>query len=71
MRITEISTDAVTKLYGDVGAELALQFKYGEACDPLEETDEHISPKELGIDENEVVGFRGTIEGFKKMGFWA
>ncbi|KAH4565078.1 hypothetical protein HBH73_138910 [Parastagonospora nodorum] len=29
------------------------------------------SPEELGIDRNEVVGFRGTIEGFKKMGFWA
>ncbi|KAH3922832.1 hypothetical protein HBI25_079980 [Parastagonospora nodorum] len=58
-------------LYGDVGNELALQFKYGEACNPWEETDEHISPEELGIDRNEVVGFRGTIEGFKKMGFWA
>jgi hypothetical protein len=68
---TEISTEAATKLYGDVGYELALQFKYGEACDPWEVTDEHISPEELGIDKNEVVGFRGTIEGLKKMGFWA
>lgn len=67
--ITEISTEAAMKLYGDVGFELALQFKYGESCDPWEETDEHISPEELGIDRNEVVGFRGTIEGFKKMGF--
>lgn len=68
---TQITTEAVTKLYGDAGNELAMQFKYGEECDPWEETDEHISPEELGIDRNEVVGFRGTIEGLKKMGFWA
>jgi hypothetical protein len=68
---SQISSEAVTKLYGDVGAELALQFKYGEACDPWEETEEHISPEELGIDRKEVVGFKGTIEGLMKMGFWS
>jgi hypothetical protein len=67
----EISMEAVTKLYGDMGNELAKQFKFGEACDPWEVTDEFISPEELGIDKNEVVGFRGTIEGLKAMGFWA
>ena len=46
-------------------AELALQFKFGELCDPWEETEDHISPEELGIDSNEVVGFKGTIEGLK------
>ncbi|KAF1845600.1 NAD(P)-binding protein [Cucurbitaria berberidis CBS 394.84] len=68
---TEITMEAVTKLYGDMGNELALQFKYGEACDPWEETDDHISPEELSIDKNEVVGFRGTIEGLQQKGFWA
>jgi hypothetical protein len=29
----EISMEAVTRLYGSVGNELALQFKYGEPCD--------------------------------------
>lgn len=68
---TEITSEAATKLTGLVGKELALQFKFGEACDPWVETEEHISPEELGIDTNEVVGFRGTIEGLKKAGFWA
>jgi hypothetical protein len=66
----EISMDEATKLFGDAGNELALQFKYGEACDPWEETENHISPDALGIDKDEVVGFRGTIEGLKKMGCW-
>jgi hypothetical protein len=68
---TEITMEAVTKLFGDVGNELALQFKFGEACDPWEETENHISPEELGIDKDEVVGFRRTIEGLKQNGFWA
>lgn len=68
---TEISMDAVTKLYGNMGNELGKQFKYGEACDPWELTDEFISPRHLGIDNKDVVGFRGTIEGLKAKGFWA
>lgn len=68
---TEITPEAATKLYGPMGTELALQFKYGEVCDPWEVTKDHISPEELGVDANEVVGFRGTIEGLKCMGFWA
>jgi len=68
---TEVSMEAVTKLHGALGNELALQFKYGEACDPWEVTEDHISPEELGIDVNEVVGFRGTIEGLTKMGIWS
>ncbi|CAO2648767.1 Nn.00g097160.m01.CDS01 [Neocucurbitaria sp. VM-36] len=67
---TEISIDAVTKLYGNLGNELPLQFKFGEACDPWE-TEEHISPEGLGIIRDEVVGFRGSIEGLTKAGFWA
>ncbi|KAF2751405.1 NAD(P)-binding protein [Sporormia fimetaria CBS 119925] len=63
----ETTIDAWTKLWGPAGNELGLQFKFGEMCDPWEETDEFISPEELGIDKNEVVGFRGTIEGLKHM----
>ncbi|ETS73184.1 hypothetical protein PFICI_15129 [Pestalotiopsis fici W106-1] len=53
------------KVWGPAGRELALQFRFGEKCDPWVETDEHISPEELGIDRSEVVGFKGTIEGIK------
>lgn len=67
----ELSMETAAKLYGDVGNELALQFKYGEACDPWEVTEEFVSPGELGIDAGEVVGFRGTIEGLHAAGFWA
>jgi hypothetical protein len=68
---TEITAEAATKLYGLVGKELSMQFKFGEACDPWEVTESHISPEDLGIDVDEVVGFRGTIEGFHKLGSWA
>jgi hypothetical protein len=67
----EVSSEMVTQLYGDMGNELALQFRYGEACDPWEVTEEFISPEELCIDLEEVVGFKGTIEGLKAAGFWA
>lgn len=63
----ETTIDAWTKLWGPAGNELGLQFKFGELCDPWEENEDFISPKELGIDEKEVVGFRGTIEGLKHM----
>lgn len=68
---TEITREAARQLYGNAGNELALQFKFGEFCDPWEETEEYISADELGIDRGEVVGFRGTIEGLKNQGFWA
>ncbi|KAF5849418.1 hypothetical protein GGP41_006367 [Bipolaris sorokiniana] len=67
----EISPETATQLHGLAGAELSLQFKYGEACDPWEVTDDFISPEEFGIDPKEVVGFRGTIQGLKDAGFWA
>ncbi|EOA85123.1 uncharacterized protein SETTUDRAFT_172074 [Exserohilum turcica Et28A] len=67
----EISAETATKLHGVVGAELSLQFKYGEACDPWEVTKDFISPEQLEIDPEEVVGFRGTIAGLKAAGFWA
>lgn len=44
-----------------------MQFKFGELCDPWEADDSFISPEELGIDKNEVVGFTGTIEGLKSL----
>ncbi|KAK0653040.1 hypothetical protein B0T16DRAFT_110383 [Cercophora newfieldiana] len=63
----ETTTAAWAQLFGPAGEELAAQFKFGEFCDPWEVTDEFISPAELGIDEKEVVGFRGTIEGLKHL----
>jgi NAD(P)-dependent dehydrogenase (short-subunit alcohol dehydrogenase family) len=65
--LVETTIDAWTKLWGPAGNELGLQFKFGEMCDPWEENEDFISPEELGIDRNEVVGFRGTIEGLKHM----
>lgn len=61
----ETTLEAWTKLWGPAGNELGLQFKFGEACDPWEERDDYISPEDLGIDRNEVVGFRGCIEKLK------
>ncbi|KAF2111378.1 hypothetical protein BDV96DRAFT_649939 [Lophiotrema nucula] len=63
----ETTTDAWTKLWGPAGNELGLQFEFGERCDPWEETEEHISPEDLGIDRSEVKGFRDTIQGLKHM----
>lgn len=47
--------------------QLALQFKFGELCDPWAEDDEFLSPEELGINPSEVVGFRGAIENLKHL----
>lgn len=55
------------RVWGPAGSELASQFQFGERCDPWAETNEHISPEELGIDTSEVVGFQGTIEGIKHL----
>lgn len=63
----QTTEESWTKLWGDAGAELAAQFKWGEMCDPWEETENHISPEELGVDRAEVVGFQGTIEGLKHL----
>ncbi|KAI1853053.1 hypothetical protein JX265_012809 [Neoarthrinium moseri] len=63
----QCSPEDWTALWGPAGHELGLQFKFGELCDPWQETDEHISAEELGIDVNEVVGFKGTIEGLKHL----
>lgn len=63
----ETTAEAWSNMWGPAGHELALQFKYGEMCDPWEENDQFINHVELGIDETEVVGFRGTIEGLKHL----
>jgi hypothetical protein len=57
--VTE-STDWITR-------QLALQFKFGELCDPWAEDDEFLSPEELAINPSEVVGFRGAIEKLKHL----
>ncbi|KAK1830949.1 NAD(P)-binding protein [Podospora conica] len=61
----ETTKESWTKMWGPLGEELAQQFKFGEICDPWEETDEFISPAELGIREDEVIGFRGALEKLK------
>lgn len=63
--LMECTQEAYSRLWGPPGHELGLQFKFGEMCDPWQETKEFISPGELDIDTNEVVGFRQTIEGLK------
>lgn len=63
--LMECTHESYSRLWGPSGDEMGLQFKFGEMCDPWQETDEFISPGELGIDANEVVGFRQTIEGLK------
>ncbi|PVI05357.1 NAD(P)-binding protein [Periconia macrospinosa] len=61
----QTTAEAWTNMWGELGAELADQLKFGELCDPWEETENHISPEELSIDTNEVVGFRGAVEALK------
>ncbi len=68
--LVQVSEEVWTKLWGPAGTELAWQFKFGELCDPWAVRDDFISPEELGIDANEVVGFEGTIKGFAKMGMF-
>lgn len=59
--VVQVSEDVWTRLWGPAGTEIAWQFKFGEICDPWEVRDDFISPEELGIDPDEVVGFEGTI----------
>lgn len=66
----ECSGEDFTKLWGETGTELAAQFKLGEVCNPWEDTAEILSAGELGIDVNEVVGFRGTIERLNHLGLF-
>jgi hypothetical protein len=61
----ECSPGTYETFWGAAGHELYLQFKFGEQVDPWAENEEFISAQELGIDEKEVVGFRGTIERLK------
>lgn len=65
--LVECSAENFVKLWGEAGGELAQQLKLGELCNPWEETKDNITAEELGIGANEVVGFRGTIEGLKAM----
>jgi hypothetical protein len=65
--LIETTIETWTKLWGPAGNELGLQFKFGELCDPWEVDETFISPEELSIDQNEVVRFRGTIEGLKHL----
>lgn len=58
----QCSIEEYTGLWGPPGTELALQFKYGELCDPWAENEDFVSPEDLGIDKDEVVGHRGAIE---------
>lgn len=59
------SLDDYKKIWGVAGYEFGLQLQFGELCDPWAETKDFVTPKELGIKPEEVVGFRGTIEGLK------
>jgi hypothetical protein len=68
--IVQTTEEAWTNLWGPAGTELAWQFKFGEMCDPWGGRDDFISPEELGIDANEVVGFEGTIKKLAKTGIF-
>ncbi|KAH9900528.1 NAD(P)-binding protein [Xylariomycetidae sp. FL2044] len=56
------SLETYRELWGAPGYELGLQFRYGELKDPWEEDENFVGPEELGLDESEVVGFRGVME---------
>ncbi|KAF3352221.1 NmrA-like family domain-containing protein 1 like [Verticillium longisporum] len=62
------SAESWETLWGTTGKELALQFKFGEMCDPWEEKDGlFLGPSDLDINPKEVPGFRETITGLKHM----
>ncbi|KAJ4393050.1 hypothetical protein N0V93_002256 [Gnomoniopsis smithogilvyi] len=60
--LVECSVESYVQLWGPPAAEMALQFQYSELCDPWAERKDSISPKELGINIGEVVGFYGAIQ---------
>lgn len=68
--VVRVTEEAWTRLWGPAGTELAWQFRFGELCDPWADRDDFISPEELGIDPNEVVGFEGTIKALAGAGFF-
>ncbi|SCO84281.1 related to nitrogen metabolic regulation protein nmr [Fusarium oxysporum] len=63
--IMTCSLEDYRKVWGVGGYEFGLQLKFGEMCDPWEETEDFVTAEALGIDPEEVVGFKGTIEGLK------
>lgn len=64
----ECSAETYTELWGEMGLELALQLQFGEEVeDAWKETETHVSAEELGIDADEVVGFKGAIEKLKAL----
>ena len=69
--LVPVSEETWTQLWGPAGRELAWQFKFGELCDPWAPGPDFISPEELGIDPNEVVGFEGTIRGLASTGVFS
>lgn len=61
--LIQCTADNYAAVFGPAAAELALQFRYSELCDPWAEREgEFLGIEELGIKENEVVGFQGAIE---------
>lgn len=63
--LIECSVESYAQLWGPPGAEIALQFQYRQLCDPWAEREDFVSPEEMGINIEEVVGFRGAIESLK------
>lgn len=63
----QCSIDDFTAMFGPAGNEYALQLQYGERCDPWEVNDDFIGEKELELDLNEVIGFRGVMEKLKHL----
>lgn len=65
--LVECSVDAYAGVFGPAASELALQFRFGELCDPWAEKEgEFVGIEELGIKDEEVVGFRGAIEKYHR-----
>jgi hypothetical protein len=71
----QASMEEWTSLWGPMGTELALQFKFGEMCDPWDEKNtegrEFISAEELGIKPEEVPGCKATLQGLMAAGLIA
>ncbi|KAL2115220.1 hypothetical protein VTJ04DRAFT_10883 [Mycothermus thermophilus] len=70
--VKQVTEEEWTKNWGVAAREMAVQFRFGERCDPWAKREgdgkEFITPEELGIEEREVIGFEQTIRGLVERG---
>lgn len=64
----QATAETFVNLWGVAGRVMGQQNVLVESVDPWEETEKHISYADLGIKREDIVGYRGALEGMKH--FW-